>query len=568
MTLLLAASLGLLLTQVPAAPASRALSALADEASALFYEGHPCRATQDGIHTFDRRMLDLSPAFVKSSIKRWGALLIRLHALKPDRMNLDDQVDFEALDGFMRADRFELEERKSWRNNPMPYIQGAGECIDNLMKRNFAPPEERIRLATARLAQVATLLAEGEANILNPPAEFVEVALRQSRDAIPFFRDAVPKWAHENSAADAGLRREFDAAAASATQAVIHFAEWVEHDLKPRAKGSFVLGPELFSKKLLYEEGVKLPLPELLARGEAQLQKDYDAFIATARILNPALSPHAVMDLQSADHPTQAQLLPRVRETLNATRAFVVAKDIASIPSQELPNVQETPPFLRGGSFASMDAPGPYETRATESFYYITPTEPGWTAKHKEEHLKGFNVPELSLITLHEVFPGHFLQLLYSRQFPTKVRKLVASNTNVEGWAHYSEQMMVDQGFGNGDPKIRLAQLQQALLRDCRYVGGMKMHTQGMSLADATRLFVDRCFEQPANAYEEARRGTFDPIYLYYTFGKLEIQDLAREYLAKSHRRLKDFHDAFIARGPLPVPLVRRLLLSTAEARP
>src|SRR5262249_31297303 len=285
--------------------------------------------------------------------------------------------------------------------------------------------------------------------------------------------------------------------------------------------------------KLKYDEMVELPLDELLARGQAQLDKDYAAFVATARTIDASKTPAEVMKSLSDEHPSAADLIPSVKRSVEAARRYLVEKDLVSIPSEVRPLVQETPPFDRGGSFASMDTPGAFETKAAEAFYYVTPVEKDWDAKHQEEHLRLFNPYVVDMINVHEVWPGHYLQFLYAKRFPTKTRKLVACGTNAEGWAHYTEQMMVDQGFGAGSPKTRLAQLQEALLRDCRYVVGIKLHTKGMSVEDGAKLFVEKGFQEPANAYEEARRGAYNPTYLYYTLGKLEIQKLRDEYMQK-----------------------------------
>src|SRR6202008_1063683 len=214
-----------------------------------------------------------------------------------------------------------------------------------------------------------------------------------------------------------------------------------------------------------------------------------------------------------------------------------------------------------------MDTPGAYETKATEAFYYVTPPEKDWDAKHVEEHLKLYNKSVMDIITVHEVFPGHFLQFIYAPQFPTKTRKLLGAASNAEGWAHYGEQMMVEEGFGNRDPKTRLAQLSEALLRDCRWVVGMREHTQGLTVqAGATNYFTKKCFQQPANAYEEARRGAYNPTYLYYTLGKLMIQDLRDEYMKKKGATLRQFHDAFVQQGAIPIALVREVLFREAKA--
>ncbi len=214
-----------------------------------------------------------------------------------------------------------------------------------------------------------------------------------------------------------------------------------------------------------------------------------------------------------------------------------------------------------------MDTPGPFEAKATEAFYYVTPTEKDWDAKHKEEHLRLFNLPVLDIITIHEAFPGHYVQFLYAKQFPTKTRKLATCGSNVEGWAHYTEQMMVDEGYGDSDPKIRLAQLSEALLRDCRYVVGIKLHTQGMTVEEGQKVFVESGFQTPATAYEEARRGAYNPTYLYYTLGKLQILKLREDYRAAKGDAfsLQQFHNAFVKQGGIPIQLIRRILLPRTQ---
>ena len=308
-----------------------------------------------------------------------------------------------------------------------------------------------------------------------------------------------------------------------------------------------------------------MPLPEVLARGEAQLEKDYQAFLATAKRIDPSKTPAQVMESLSSDHPTADDLIPSVRRSVDAARKYLVDKGIITIPSEVRPKIEETPPYARSGSFASMDTPGPFETKATEAFYYVTPVEKDWDAKHVEEHLRLYNPPVVAMINVHEAYPGHYLQFLYAPKFPTKTRKLLYCGTNAEGWAHYCEQMMVDEGFGGGDPKVRLAQLQEALLRDCRYVCGIKLHTEGWTVEQGAKLFVEKGFQEPANAYEEARRGAYNPTYLYYTLGKLQIQQLRDEYMKTKGATLRQFHDAFVSQGGLPIKLVREVLLSLGK---
>jgi uncharacterized protein (DUF885 family) len=210
-----------------------------------------------------------------------------------------------------------------------------------------------------------------------------------------------------------------------------------------------------------------------------------------------------------------------------------------------------------------MDPPGPYETKATEAFYYVTPTEKDWNPRRKKEHLRLFNRPSTEIITIHEAFPGHYIQLLYAKQVPTKTRKLTICGTNVEGWAHYCEQMIVDQGFGGGDPKVRLAQLSEALWRDCRYVVGIKLHTRGMTVAEGTAFFMKEGFQEQSPSFAEARRGTYNPTYLYYTLGKLQIYKLRDDYRKARGKdyTLEGFHNDFVRQGGIPIKLIRRILL-------
>jgi uncharacterized protein (DUF885 family) len=306
---------------------------------------------------------------------------------------------------------------------------------------------------------------------------------------------------------------------------------------------------------------VELPLPELLAKGEAQLATDHAAFVETARLIDSSKTPEQVMAALSDVHPTADDLIPSVARSVEAARQFVVDKDLVTIPSEVRVKVDATPPYARSGSFASMDTPGPYETRATEAFYYVTPVEEDWDEKHKEEHLRLYNPWVVGMINIHEAYPGHYLEFLYAPRFPTRTRKLSHSATNSEGWAHYAEQMAVEHGFGGGDPKMKLAQLSEALLRDCRYVTGIQLHTGGWTVEQGAKLFHEQCFQENANAYEEARRGAYNPTYLYYTLGKLEIQELARDYMKGKGATLKQFHDAFVVQGALPIPLVRQILM-------
>jgi uncharacterized protein (DUF885 family) len=558
----------------PASPSSAASAVPTGDSFAKFVDDYfdsrfdylPSQGTDAGFHQYDTKLEDQSRARIEARIAELKSLLARLQKFDRSKLSPDEAVDADALDGEIRGFLLDQETLRGWENNPMGYAGLPGYAADSLIKREFAPAAERLRSLVAREKLIPAVYAAGKANLVNPPREFTDLAIRMAKGSAGYFSGTVAQWAKEAAGGDAALWNEFSQANAKVVEATRNFADWLEKDLLPRSKGSYAIGAANFLAKMKYDDMVELPLPELLAKGEAQLAKDYAAFVETAKRIDPSKTPAQVMKALSDEYPSETDLIPAVARSVESARKFLVEKDLVTIPSEVRPRVEETPPFARSGSFASMDTPGAFETKATEAFYYVTPVEKDWDAKHKEEHLRLYNPYVVSMIDVHEVWPGHYLQFLYAPRFPTKTRKLVFCGTNAEGWAHYAEQMMVDEGFGGGDPKYRLAQLQEALLRDCRYVVGIKLHTQGMTVEEGARVFVEKGFQEPANAYEEARRGAYNPTYLYYTLGKLLIQDLRDEYRSKTGASLKQFHDAFVAQGGLPIPLVRRILFRERPA--
>jgi len=525
------------------------------------FDFSPTEGTSAGLHQYDTKMPDRSRTRIERRIAELKAELDRLMAFDRAALPFDDGIDAAALEGAIRSELLTLDVLRNWERNPMTYAGVTGGALNDLIKRDFAPASDRLVSVTARVLAVPSICANGKANVKNPSKEFTTLAIRMAKGSVGFLEGGLTVWAKDASAGHPERLAAFQDANGKAVRALKEFAEWLEKDLLPRSNGAYAIGPANFAAKLKYDEMIDAPLSEVLARGEANLAKDYAAFVETAKKIDPTKTPAEVMKSLSDDHPAADDLIPYVAKRVEAARQFLVDKQIATIPSEVRPKVVETPPFARIGSFASMDTPGAYETKATEAYYYVTPVEADWDAKHREEHLRLYNATVVGMINVHEVWPGHYLQFLNASKFKTKTRKLIFCGTNAEGWAHYAEQMMVDEGFGGGDPKMRLAQLQEALLRDCRYVVGIKLHTQGMTVEEGAKVFVEKGFQEPANGYEEARRGAYNPTYLYYTLGKLEIQKLRDEYRAKTGASLKQFHDAFVAQGGLPIPLVRKMIL-------
>jgi uncharacterized protein (DUF885 family) len=309
---------------------------------------------------------------------------------------------------------------------------------------------------------------------------------------------------------------------------------------------------------------IDVPLDQLLRIAEADLQRNRAAFVATAKLIDPSKPPLEVLDAQQKDHPPPAQLLAKTQAELDALGRFMTEKHIVTIPRDAKPaQVKETPPFMRATTSASMDTPGPFENAPARGYYNMTLPDPTWPAARQEDFMRQWFYPLISNTSVHEVWPGHYLQFLYAHTYPSDVRKVLGSNANSEGWAHYCEQMVIDEGFHADDPRYRLAQLEDALLRDGRFIVGIRMHTQGMTLEQAEQFFTQEAYQPKSLALSETKRGTSDALYGYYTMGKLAILKLREDYRRKQGAAftLQDFHDRFIALGPLPLPLVREALL-------
>jgi uncharacterized protein (DUF885 family) len=538
-------------------------AAFVDDYYAAYFDWDPNQATYAGIHDRDHKLADLSADSVRRRAAGLKALHARLKALRAGSLSEPEAIDAEAVDLAIRAELLELETVRGWKQNPMLYLGKPAEGIDLLMKRSFAPPADRLRAVIDRLKASPPLLVAMKANVEDPPREFTDLGIIVAKGTVEFFRQDLVAWAKAAAGKDAALLAEFEAANAPVVAGFEAAVKWLEGDLLPRSNGRYAIGAESFAKKLETEEMLDVPLEKLLAIGEANLKRDRDAFVATARAVDPKRTPAEALALLTADHPQPDDLVGATRATIERTRKFLIDKKIVTVPSEVRPTIAETPAFMRTGGFASMDTPGAFETKATEAFYYVTPPEKEWPLTRKVEHMRQFNRTGMDIITVHEAFPGHYIQFLFAKQYPTKVRKLYTCGTNVEGWAHYTEQMAVDEGYGDGNPRVRLAQLSEALLRDCRYVVGIKLHTAGWTVDQGKKFFMEQGYIEPEVAFQESRRGTYNPTYLYYTLGKLQILKLRDDYKKAKGAdfSLQQFHDDFVRQGGLPVKLIRRIML-------
>jgi uncharacterized protein (DUF885 family) len=559
----------------PRVAANRAMDARVAQIADAYLRGHyafnPSEATSAGLHEFDAKLEERDDASVAREVKRLRGVLAELARVPEWRLSPEARYDYLVLGSHARAQLLELEDVRAWRHDPNLYNRLVSSSVDNILKRAYAPVEQRLPAVLARERQIARLLDEARRNLDNPPRLYTETAIAQAAGSVAFFERVVPQMFERagGSRLDAARRAEFHAANEQAAAAVRSFRDWLERDLLPRSNGDFALGAENFRKKLLYEEMVETPLPALLREGERRLRETQDEMRAVADEIAPGRGVTAALQLLAREHPAPDGLVGEARADLDRIRAFVRTEGILTPPASENLSVSETPEYARAVSFASLDAPGAFERVATEGYYYVTPADPAWTPRQQEEHLGHYNRYGLTITSIHEAYPGHYYQLLKAKQSPSRLRAAFGSASFVEGWAHYCEQMMLDEGFGGNNPKLRLAQLDAALLRLCRYVVGLRLHTAGMSYPEAVEFFVREGYQARTNAEREARRGTLDPTYLVYTLGKMEILKLREEWRQQlgDSFRLGDFHDRLLSYGMPPVKILRMAMLGDAAAR-
>ena len=539
---------------------------LVDQYYAEYPAAHPVAATALGLHDKDGELDDVTESGVLRELERILGWRNRFLAL--DRKKLSDEraADFDILLQAIESERLELSEVRGWRRYANSYPSLATQSVYVIIKRSFAPEADRLRSVIAREKKIPALLETGRHNLQGVAKSSVEIALAEIGGIKAFFRDDVPRAFP--TVKDPALLAELKQSTDGVLRALDAYKLFLEKELLPKANAPFAIGEVLFKKKLLADEMIDTDLDTLLKQGEAELKRLQEEFKKTAAKIDPKRSYTEVQDEMSKDHPSADKLISEVRGQLAMLKKFVTDKKLVTIPSEILPKVEETPPFMQAMTMASMETPGPFETKATEAYYNVTvPIGANWKPAEAEDFLRGaFSRPVMLTTSVHEAYPGHYTQFLWLPKVASKVRKYETAASNAEGWAHYCEQLMLDEGFGNGDPKTRLGQLQDALLRAARFVVGIRMHTRGMTMDEATEFFHKEGMQAKRVALQEVRRGTQDPTYLYYTYGKLELFKLRDEYKKKlgSKFTLAAFHDAFLAEGAAHLPIVRRRLLGTA----
>ncbi len=523
-----------------------------------FFDLQPGYAVFLGLHRYDGMLPDWSVPATQRWTKEADRLLKRLEGISTDELPEDRRVDRYLLRLLLESPLFDFRETHDLERNPMVYVSAFS--LTPYMIREYAAIEPRIDAMIQILEGIPSFLDQGRRRLdAELPKPFVQLAISMGNGLRQHFAEAESFAIRRKEALGQRVQRARPAAQA----AVEDFVHRLETEYLPRATDDFALGAKRYQRLLWVREGIETPFAQILAAGKADLKRNQDRLKELAKKSNQTVE--RLLDGLFKQHPTAAQLIPSAQGMVEETRKFISAKDLVTIPEPAVCRVEETPSYGRALTTASMNPPGPFDTTGDEGIYFVTPVDAQWSPEKQEEWLRSLNHVMLRNITIHEVFPGHYLQFLHFRRAAGSLaRKVYLSSSFTEGWAHYTEQLAIERGFGNGGVEAEVAQLHDALLRNCRLIVSIGLHTGGLSLRQATQLFQKEAYFEELPAEREAIRGTFNPEYFCYTLGKLEILKVRQKYLAqKFGGSLKSFHDTLLGFGCPPIGLLDRLFAAS-----
>jgi len=532
-----------------------------------WFDFHPEEATRLGLHRWDGKLVPITQASVEAETAWLHEFRQRLVAVNTAKLAFPRRLDHAALLAAVDRRLFDLEVTRSFERNPNLYVSLITSPIQALLERSFASDCSRLHSAVKRLRAVPEVLRAATINLKNPPRIYTDVAIDQLRGALRFYRETVPEMA--GRCKDAPVQADVAEADSQAVRAAADFLDYLESDLRPRSTGEIAFGRDAVQRKLWADERESAPVESLLTRGWYEIGATRERMRALARRIAPSGEVQDALDSLARDTPEPSQQLALIRAEVDTVRLFLRGHAVLSRPHHEHLIVRETPTFSRSLNFASLDPPGVWESNADEAYLNVTPVDSTWSETQKRDHLAFFNRWNAAIVVVHEALPGHYYQFLSLRNVNSRVRAALGCRSNIEGWAHYCEQMMVEEGFGGGNPRTALAQEWLALQRLGRLVAGLSIHTAGMSVTMADSLFQNQCWMTPITAAREARRGALDPTYGVYTLGKWRILALRDEVRAAmgDHYSARAFHDALLAQGIAPLPIVRAGVLHALTGR-
>ena len=517
---------------------------------------HPTQAAGSGLHRYDGLLPDYTGPSVRRYTARAKSALDALNRIeRKGGLSRKARLELGVLCGMLLSEASELVDQRLPRAFPPHFLFRLS--VVNYLLRNYAPLDRRLRAVATLQSQVPRYLKDLRTTMDRRLADtFYEMAEMAGAGILDAYTRELPDHLRDASPGVRSLVERSNEVAKTELKSLVHD---LTSAYKPRIKTGFALGLRKYERMIYAEHLARIPIERLREVGRADLRTNQAAFRKTAKRIDPGKTPKGVLERIEGDHPTADSLIEDARAMLEEIRAYVIDHDIVTVPSEERARVIETPRFYRFAT-AAMNSPGSFEKVAKEAFYYVTPVEESWTPQKQEEWLRHLNYTSLRNISVHECYPGHYVHFLHRTRVESPVLRSYYSYAFTEGWAHYCEAMMVDEGLG--DLRLRLAMFQDALLRDCRYLSSIGMHTEGWSWEDATRFFMENAHLDRLPAEREAKRGTWDPGYLNYTLGKLMIKKLRSDWMAQHPGAgLRDFHDAFLGMGAPPLGLAREHLL-------
>jgi len=546
---------------------------LSEEFLAGYLAWRPQYAVYLGLHEFDGKATNFSKTSLDSELLRLKSYEQKFSAIDSASLSPKMYYDLRILLCTIRNEIFNFEDLRVFNNNPMAYfdiilVNGWPTFDLNIyIDRNFAPLEHRIKSIIALEKEIPKILAAAKSNLRDSlPKPYIETAIEVIKGiAESAGKDLIVAL---NEVKNDSMITAFNAVNNMAIDELKGFVQYLEKEKLPKATNHYAIGRKNYQKMLLVDEFITLSPEKLMQIGMTELRREQDAFNAAAKIINPNMKPVDVYYALQKEHPAVGKLIAEEKEKAEAIRQFLIDRKIVTIPTDVRMKVEEMPLYARS-YFAMADIPGPFEKVATEAYYYITPDDPRWTAQQKEDWLRFFDYYTTDVVTFHEAYPGHYIQYLHvNTSAATKIEKIFESYAFTEGWAHSGEQMMIDEGFGStGDPvkaaKYRLAQSGEALCRICRYCVSVKMHCEGMTIDEATQFFMDNWHREKLPSRLEAVRASYDPRYLFYTLGKLEMLKLREDYKMQegANFSLQKFNDQVLDNGMPSIRLLREVLL-------
>lgn len=542
---------------IMAAPGNAAWDAFVASYLESYFAVRPDVAVNAGRHEFDGRLPDWSAQGLANQIATFKEWRARATAFDTSALDASRQLERQYLIAGTDGELWWLESADGPHRNPAFYLDMIDPNV--YLSRPYAPLAQRMRAYVAYARSLVTAAAQIRANLRPPlPRTFIDRGRGIFGGLASFFTSDVPPVFAAVS--DAELQREFKQANDSAIAAMQGLDAWLE-TLRSQQTEGFALGAELFRQMLYDIERVDTPLDELERIGRADLARNLAALRGACSSFAPGATTAECVARSNLRKPATGTI-EAARMQLTALRQFLVDKGVVTIPGTEQAHVAESPPYQRF-NFAYIQIPGPYE-KNMPSTYYVAPPEPTWTPEERAAYIPA--EADLLFTSVHEVWPGHFLQFLHANRSRSKFGQVFVGYAFAEGWAHYAEEMMWEEGLGNGNPETHIGQLLNALLRNVRFISAIGMHTKGMSVTESERMFREEGLQDAATARQQAARGTFDPEYLDYTMGKLMIRKLRSDWTATRGGRAawNDFHDAFLSYGGPPIPLVRKAMLGSA----